>query len=355
MKLSKMHEFSHELKKIFNTIKTAGGEGRFVGGAVRNFLMYKTPLEGGDVDIAVNMPVEVVCNIFTKIGAKVITKYATNIVVLNHKVFEITSTRKDENCDGRYADMIFTPFFEEDAKRRDFTINALYMNEYGEVFDYFNGMEDIKNGVVRFIGNPEFRIEEDGLRIWRFFRFSCLYAKSLNEEGLLACIKKKDILVKISKERVTAEMTKLLNGEEEKVKFILHKMIEGNILKEHEWNLNSNLPKDAFERLLTLNNGNFCEAFLYTSKQKKFINLYNSVRHLLKEKWEVCRLFYILMPDLFNSILNVGTALNEFIDNDFGNLPVLPFSKQSIMREGFAGGNITKEFDRRLEDFCKHL
>ncbi len=350
-----MLEFSNELKTIFKAVKTAGGEARFVGGAVRNFLINQTPIEGGDVDISVNLPVEVVCNIFTKVGAKVITKYATNIVVLNYKVFEITSTRKDENCDGRYADMIFTPFFEEDAKRRDFTINALYMNEDGEIFDYFNGMEDIKNGVVRFIGNPEFRIEEDGLRIWRFFRFSCLYAKSLNEEGLLACIKKKDILIKISKERVTAEMVKLLNGEEEKVKFILHKMVEGAILNERDWNLDVNLPKNAFERMVVLNNGKFCEAFLYTAKQSKFINFYNSVRHLLKEKWQVCRLFYILTPDLFNSILNVGTALNEFIDNDFGNLPVLPFSKQSIMMEGFAGGNITTEFERRLEDFCKHL
>jgi poly(A) polymerase len=168
-------EHSESLKKVFNIAKKAGGEARFVGGAVRNFLLNKSPLESGDVDLAINLPVEKVAKIFQDAGAKVITKYATNIVVLSGKVFEITSTRRDENCDGRHAKMIFTPSFEEDSKRRDFTINALYMSENGEIFDFHNGLQDLQNQKVRFIGNPEYRIEEDYLRIWRFFRFSCLF------------------------------------------------------------------------------------------------------------------------------------------------------------------------------------
>jgi tRNA nucleotidyltransferase/poly(A) polymerase len=341
---------SKEMMQIFKTAKLMGGKAMFVGGAVRNFILNGVPLESGDVDIAINIPVELVAQKFREIGANVITKYATNIVVLNGKVFEITSTRKDENCDGRYATMVFTSSFEEDAKRRDFTINALYMDEKDEIFDFHGGIEDLKQRKVRFIGNPEFRIEEDALRIWRFFRFSCLYAKELDEEGFKACILKKNNLAKLSKERITAEMFKMLEGEEEKLKFILSKMIKSRILKAEEWNLKHELPLNAFNRLAVMNKGDFCQEFIYTSKQKKMLNLYKRVRNLLKQKNEVYKLFYILPKEDFEFIKIVAQSLKEM--TDFSIPPILPFSKKEIMQEGFRGEEISKEFERRLEEFC---
>ncbi len=346
---------SQILSKVFQIAKQAGGEARFVGGAVRDFILRNTPLEQGDVDLAINLPVESVSTIFKKAGAKVITKYATNIVIFQGRVFEITSTRRDENCNGRHADMIFTPSFEEDSKRRDFTINALYMNEGGDIFDFHGGMPDLKAKKVRFIGNPEYRIEEDYLRIWRFFRFFCLYGSELDEDGFKACSKKKDGLSKISKERVTSEMLKLLTGSADKIKFTISKMIEAGILNPKDWHLQTSLPQTPFERLLVLNAGDFCSNFLYTAKQKKFINLYNNVRFNLKQKHSIYMLFYTLESDVFTSLTLIAKSLGEMENFNFTNLPKIPFSIQDIISEGFMGADISKEFQKRLEVFCKSI
>lgn len=349
---------SKELQMIFDLMQKHGGEARFVGGAVRDFLLSGKPLEGGDVDLAVNLPVLEVAEICKKQGFKVITKYATNIVVVKGKVFEITSTRRDENADGRYAEMIFTKSFEEDAARRDFTINALYMNEKGEIFDYHSGLLDLKSKKVRFIGNPEFRIEEDYLRIWRFFRFSCLYGEGLDEAGFKACVLKQEGLGRLSKERVTNEMLKLLTGEPKKIKFVLGKMIEGGILPAHEFNINIGFANlvTGFSRLLILNNGFENSKFLYTTKQKKLIKLYQKVRKNLGDFHELC--FYYYKLEEFNELLELGFALGDVVAPDYTRIknmemPSLPFNCQEIMAQGFIGPEISAEFQRRLREFTK--
>lgn len=351
---------SLELRRIFRIIRENDGEARFVGGAVRDFLLEGKPLEGGDVDLAANLPPEVVAIILTNAGAKVITKYATNIVVLNNRVFEITSTRKDENCDGRYAKMIFTSSFKEDSCRRDFTINALYLSEFGEIFDFHEGLDDIKNQVVRFIGPPLHRIEEDILRIWRFFRFSCLYAKKIDSEGLHACFAKKESLKNLSKERITAEMMKLIMGSPKKVCETIDVMINGGILQRNDFNLKLNLPEDPFLRLAVLTNANEIGEFLYTTKQRKFLRMYGSLRSMLRKKSELYRLYYTIPQKDLRSILTLGEFLGEseninVLFEEFATLPSLPFSNKTIMEDGFKGADISKEYNERLTYFIKNL
>lgn len=185
---------------------------RIVGGAVRNFLMEK---EISDYDLSCKFVPEKNMEILEKNKIKYVptgVKFGTITAIINGKPFEITSTRKDIKTDGRHAEVEYTDNFEIDAGRRDFTFNALYLDFKGNVFDYFNGISDLKKGIVRFIGNPEKRIQEDYLRILRFFRFFCYYGSVLDNEGLKYAIKHKDKLKNLSGERIKAEMFKILKA-----------------------------------------------------------------------------------------------------------------------------------------------
>ena len=207
-----MEEFipSKQFKKVFRAIEKHGGVLRFVGGAVRDAL---AGVEGYDYDLATDLSPDELMEACTDEGIKTFPigiKFGTLGVLVDGKIIEITSLRKDIKTDGRHAEVEFTDDWIEDASRRDLTINAVYADEKGNVFDYFNGIDDLKNGIVRFIGNPEQRIEEDYLRILRFFRFYSQFGKTpIDEKALKACIKNKDNLKKLSAERIRDELIKL--------------------------------------------------------------------------------------------------------------------------------------------------
>ncbi|MFP3018168.1 MAG: hypothetical protein ACEY3E_04610, partial [Candidatus Tisiphia sp.] len=148
----------------------------------------------------------------------------------NNEKFEITTLRKDIKCDGRHTEVIFTDDFMEDATRRDFTINALsYCPFEHRIYDYFGGIDDLRESKVIFIGQPFKRIEEDFLRILRFFRFSCYYARQLDRNGLDACIKLQENLKLLSKERVKWDMDKLIISDNSPN--ILQQMFDNGILQ----------------------------------------------------------------------------------------------------------------------------
>jgi poly(A) polymerase len=138
-------------------------------------------------------------------------KHGTVTVIFKNEKFEITTLRRDISTNGRHAKVQFTDSFEEDAARRDFTINALsYCPFKEELYDYHNGIEDLQNQRVVFIGDPYKRIKEDFLRILRFFRFSCYYAKDLDKASLEACSELKESLKLISRERIKSEFDKII-------------------------------------------------------------------------------------------------------------------------------------------------
>lgn len=194
-------------------LEGAGYRALFVGGCVRNALLGE-PV--ADIDIATDATPEAVSNLAQSAGFKVVptgVEHGTVTVVAEGRPHEVTTFRRDVETDGRRAVVAFSDRIEEDAERRDFTMNALYADRQGRVIDPLDGLPDLQARRVRFVGDAETRIREDYLRILRFFRFHAAYgdpAGGLDTEGLAACAALAAGLETISKERITAELRKLL-------------------------------------------------------------------------------------------------------------------------------------------------
>ena len=192
-----------------------GGQGRFVGGAVRNALLGK-PV--ADIDIATPLlPADVTARLKAAGLGAVPTgiEHGTVTAVANGKPFEVTTLRRDVATDGRRAVVAFTTDWAEDAQRRDFTMNALYADAQGEILDTVGGVEDLKAGRVRFVGDAGARIREDYLRILRLFRFHAWYGKgTIDSEALHAAAAEKGGLTLLAGERVSKEMLRLLEADD---------------------------------------------------------------------------------------------------------------------------------------------
>jgi poly(A) polymerase len=200
------------LQAVFAALAGAGYDARAVGGSVRNSLLG---LPVKDVDIATPALPEAVIDAVHKAGLKSIPtglKHGTITVIANHTPYEVTTLRRDEETDGRHATVAFTNDWAQDASRRDFTINALYCDRHGHMFDPLDGYADIVARRVRFIGRADDRIKEDYLRILRFFRFTSEYGDAQPDaDGLAACASLKDGIQQLSGERLRAEMFRILS------------------------------------------------------------------------------------------------------------------------------------------------
>ncbi len=199
------------LRRVFGALEAEGGEARIAGGAVRNALMGE-PVN--DIDIATTALPDEVLRRAEAAGFKAVPTgiaHGTITVVIESKPFEVTTLRQDVETFGRHATVAFGRDWAVDAQRRDFTMNALSAGADGRVHDPVGGLPDLRARHVRFIGDPSRRIEEDYLRILRFFRFHAAYGRGeLDREGLLACIRGREGLDRLSRERVRAELVKLL-------------------------------------------------------------------------------------------------------------------------------------------------
>lgn len=191
----------------------AGHQALFVGGCVRNALLG-APVT--DIDIATDAPPDRVVELARAAGLKPVPTgidHGTVTVVADGKPHEVTTFRRDVETDGRHATVAFSTDVAQDAARRDFTMNALYARPDGTVVDPLHGLPDLQARHLRFVGDPEQRIREDYLRILRFFRFTAWYAdpdRGIDPDGLAACAAGLDGLHSLSKERVGAEIRKLL-------------------------------------------------------------------------------------------------------------------------------------------------
>lgn len=204
------------VRAILDALGASEGLTRYVGGAVRDDLLA---LPVNDIDLATRLrPMEVIERL-KRANIKAVPtgiEHGTVTAVSEDHPFEVTSLRRDVSTDGRRAIVEYTDDWQEDAARRDFTINALMADPItGEVFDYFCGLSDLAERRVRFIGNPLQRIAEDHLRILRFFRFHARFGRGDPDTAALeACIERANDLMALSRERIADELLKLLGLED---------------------------------------------------------------------------------------------------------------------------------------------
>ena len=201
-----------QLKKIFDSINSYSeiSEIRFVGGCIRKILNNE---KVDDIDLATNLEPSEVSEVlknnqidYYETGIK----HGTITAVIDNKKFEITSLREDVLTDGRHAQVKFSKDWRNDALRRDFTINSIYSDREGNIFDPFSGKEDLENGYLKFIGDGDKRIKEDYLRILRYLRFFITYSNHKHNPETIRIIKKNiDGISQLSKERLLDELKKI--------------------------------------------------------------------------------------------------------------------------------------------------
>ena len=212
LNLKKLNE-NLDAKKIYDILNTDEEDAvcLFVGGCVRDLISNREIL---DVDFATSLTPD---KIKRKLEASNIEydnsfeNYGSIKIRLNEKSFEVNTLRKDFDQDGRHSEVIFTQDWRQDALRRDFTINAIYCDINGRIYDPFKGVDDLNNGIIRFIGDPVKRIQQDYLRALRYFRFFIQFSKVNYDEYVINCIRKnQDNIENLSKAKLIEEFRKIL-------------------------------------------------------------------------------------------------------------------------------------------------
>ena len=264
---------------------------RYVGGCVRKILNKEN---FDDIDLATNINPEQVKECLNINNIKFFEtgiNHGTITANIENKNFEITSLRKDILTDGRHAIVKFTSDWIEDSSRRDFTINAIYADKEGNLFDPHDGVKDLQNGLVTFIGDPEKRIKEDYLRILRYIRFFLNYSKQSHQPEIKKVIKQNISGIKnLSKERILDELKKLLlskgfsklykdNFSREIILIIFPQLKNLDIFKKLSKYSQSTIDKKDFIFLLSLliidetdNSNYFLYKFNFSNENKKRIN-----------------------------------------------------------------------------------
>ena len=203
-------EINRNAKTIIRMLEVHGFVAFCVGGCVRDAIMG---IEPKDWDLATNARPEQVTAIFDKVNPSGI-QHGTVTVVINHEGFEVTTFRKDgDYSDGRHPDNVeYSTTILEDVSRRDFTMNAMFCGADGEVFDDYDGMKDIRDGIIRFIGEPVQRITEDALRMLRAVRFASQFGFKIDLKGRTAILKNANRVSVVSQERIRDELVKIITS-----------------------------------------------------------------------------------------------------------------------------------------------
>lgn len=309
-----------------------------VGGAVRDYLKQNKWVE--DIDIATESTPEETMSSLKKAGVYVVAtglKYGTVTAVYKGKSFEITTLRKDLKTNGRHARVVFTKDLKEDAQRRDFTFNALYLDEKGEITDFFNGIEDLKKGIIKFVGDPEQRIQEDFLRILRYFRFFAHYGEGTDHSISMDVFSRQAKgLACLSKERITDEFMKL-SKKDISLTHVIEKMEASGVLSACHLCFNGKddaVKETGLNRLLCLfltKNSEIIEAFRFSNKQKKFIK---NVRQALSSTEPLLVRVYKYTQE--------ATRLAALINGEKEWLmvepPCFPLSGKDLQERGFKEG-----------------
>ena len=352
--------------KIFEIIDSNSTESeiRYVGGCLRKIINNE---KVDDIDLATNLEPKQVCELLKKNSIDYYEsgiEHGTVTAILDDYKFEITSLRNDVLTDGRHATVEFSKDWKQDASRRDFTINSIYSDRYGNLFDPYNGKKDLENGVIKFIGQANQRIKEDYLRILRYLRFHLEYSKKphnqeiikilkvnidgiskLSKERLLDELKKiikKDTLEKLSKDNLSLDLILMIFPELKNIKiFSKLKSIDKELLKEKDFIF--------LLSLMIIDETDNTDYFLYkynlsNKNQKRIKIIYNffienmNLKTLTKDKMN--KVFYYYGKEATLDIINFKIIKSKKVDNflielinHYENIkvPIMPISADLLM------------------------
>ena len=345
-------------KWVLNDLKKQGYQAYIVGGAVRDHLL-RIPLT--DIDITTNAKPHEVSKIFRTKPTGV--KYGTVTVLMNDETYEVTTYRIDgDYIDGRHPDNVtFSETAEEDVKRRDFTINGILMTEKNEIIDYVGGQEDLKNKLIRTIGNPIDRFNEDALRMMRAFYFQSKLGFQIDAETRDAISIMRFKLKEIAMERIMAELIKMLKGEH--VRRALKSMIttgvhqvlpglEKGILYVEQLD---EIPfVDAFFTLCFTLHGSIPSEWPFSNKHR---NRYEVASKLAKDHdhFDAFTLYtygldLCLLANRVNVMLKKSRNLKNQIEKTYENLPI-----QSDLDLKLRASDILKLTDKKAGAWLKNL
>ena len=376
-----------EVKKIFEAINSYSNESelRYVGGCIRKIINKE---DVDDIDLATNLNPNEVSEALKKND---INFYETGIehgtitAIINNQKFEITSLRKDIITDGRHAKVEFSKDWKEDASRRDFSINSIYSDKDGNLFDPYDGRKDILAGKIEFIGDAEKRIKEDYLRIVRYIRFFLKYSKNKHDPKTLKKIKiNLDGIRSLSSERLLDELKKIIknNGLKEiskdKESLELLRLIFPQILKFNSFEKLNEISKKIYEEadftfllaVMIIDQADNADYFLYkfnlSKKDQKRIkyldNFYKSKinKNSFTEKNLIKNLYFDGKESVLD-IINFKIITTKKIDQKLvilknlfenKNLPKFPLETKNLMKEYdlIEGKTLGKKL-RLLEEF----
>lgn len=356
--------------RVIEALVAGGKPARFVGGCVRDAILHR-PI--ADIDIATPEPPERSQYLLEDAGIRVIPvglSHGAIMAVIGDMSYHITTLRRDVETYGRKALVDYVDDWQEDARRRDFTMNALYVDLDRTLYDPCGGIEDIKNGRVRFIGEPEKRIQEDYLRILRFFRFQAYYGTDApEEEDLLACRKAASHIKLLSKERIWYEFRRLLLADDplqvimwmseyDILNTIFSFKINDEVISKHFQSLiklesQFNAPKSSLRRLACILDGSVHHAQriredlpVPTDDQQTLIKLSKLINDKpdLENDYQLHRLLYTYGTNIFYDYILL-LAAREGIDaqsklNVLVNWtsPKLPLQGKDLLELGFSAG-----------------
>ena len=370
--------------KIFSLLNEKEDTTRFVGGCVRDSIIG---LKTNDIDIATKLNPEDVVKILGSESIKVIPTgidHGTVSVFSKDFNFEITTLRSDISTDGRHAEVIFSDSWEEDSLRRDFTINSIYLKQNGELYDPHNGIQNLKDKKIIFIGNPDERINEDYLRILRFFRFNAFYGNNnlkLSSDSIKACTKNKNKIKKLSSERVQNEFFKILNSSDPYfIVSIMRKIEILDLLFEHK------VETKIFKKLLLIEkensfsknhilrfaslalknkkiNSNNLQMFNFSKKERKELCLLTNQEfeiHNKLNKSDIKKILYSIDRKTLKDMAKLSWALsnNRVTNKNWKNvlsqidkvaIPIFPLKAKDILDYGLEEGPIIGEILKKVE------
>jgi len=378
-----------DIKKLFYILEKNKEKNKqvamFVGGCVRKFLTNENI---DDIDIASIFSPEEIKEKFKNSEFKIIDtgiEHGCITVIINSSKFEITTLRRDIKTDGRHAEVLFTDDWLQDSKRRDFTFNAIYMDIRGKIYDPQNGKQDLKKKEIKFIGEPNSRIEEDYLRIIRFIRFSIYYNCKQSDAIIIESIKLNLNGIKnISKERILSELYKIFKLtnidnilENKDIKNIFSVIFpEFKYLDRIERlyylqkkNITIQTPEAIFSTLLIDEKDNFeyfCHKYKISNKLKKNLSFISNNYIEFKDKKNY------LKKDLKKNVYKLGkTNIKKLItfiycaeknftanmlyktikETDEIEIPNFPFNAKYLMEQGLEDGKkigfALKELEKR--------